>query len=217
MSAPRLEIVVASRSAKKVEELLRVAAAAELEGVRFSSLADWEASTGRALPEVVEDAPDFAGNALKKAREVAAQTEGWVLADDSGLCVDALDGAPGVYSARYSGVEGPGKDAANNARLLEALAGRPEAERGARFVCALSLVAPDGRSWAVEGRCEGHISEAPEGSGGFGYDPLFVSHEAGAVGRSHGILSPAEKDQVSHRGAALRALMPLLAGLLPAA
>jgi XTP/dITP diphosphohydrolase len=138
-----------------------------------------------------------------------------VLADDSGLCVDALGGAPGVRSARFAGATGPGRDEANNRRLLDALEGVPEDERGAAFVCALCLCAPDGRTWHLEGRCVGRIVEAPRGSGGFGYDPLFLSLEPGLDGtRTHAEISPEEKDRHSHRGKALRALMPLLVHLL---
>lgn len=208
-----IRLVVASRSAHKVEELRRMVAPLIAEGrLEVVSVADVERETGAALPEVEEDAPDFAGNAEKKARAVAEHTGALALGDDSGLCVDALGGAPGVYSARYSGAEGEWRDAANNEKLLAELAGVPEARRGASFVCALSLVAPDGRVWQVEGRCHGRIAEAPRGDGGFGYDPLFVSLEPGVDGRlTHGELGAGEKDRVSHRGRALRSLLPLLA------
>ncbi|RMG10900.1 MAG: non-canonical purine NTP pyrophosphatase [Deltaproteobacteria bacterium] len=210
-----MRIVVATRSPHKVEELRRlIAAAGGLPGAQLCSLAEWEAETGRAVPEVVEDRPSFRENAEKKARAVAEATGAYALADDSGLCVDALGGAPGVHSARYSGVEGPGRDAANNRRLLEALADVPDGQRGAAFVCALCLAAPDGRTWHAEGRCRGHIGHAEDGSEGFGYDPLFISEEPEARGRSHGRLSPEAKDAVSHRGRALRALLPTLRQLV---
>ena len=132
-----------------------------------------------------------------------------VLADDSGLEVDALGGAPGVHSARYAGV-GAGRaerDAANNARLLRELAGVPHARRTARFVCVLCVARPDGSILAeARGHFEGWIGEAPRGSNGFGYDPLLVL----ADGRTSAELSPAEKNARSHRGNALRALVPLL-------
>ncbi len=205
-------LVVASRSAHKLEELRRmVAPLLEAGRLEVVSVAEVEAETGAALPEVEEDAPDFAGNAEKKARAIAEHAGHLALGDDSGLCVDALGGAPGVYSARYSGAEGEWRDAANNEKLLAELQGVPEAQRGASFVCALSLVAPDGRVWQVEGRCHGRIALVPRGEGGFGYDPLFVSLEPGLDGtRTHGELTAEEKDRVSHRGRALRALLPLL-------
>ncbi len=210
-----MELVVATRSTHKMDEIRRILAAAGLPaGIELTSVAEWEAAHGRRVPEVEEDAPTFRGNAEKKARVVAEHTGRLALADDSGLCVDALGGAPGVHSARYSGVTGPERDAANNAKLLAALEGVPEEARGASFVCALCLAAPDGRVWHVEGRCRGRIARAEDGTGGFGYDPLFVSCEPEAFGKSHGRLSPAEKDAVSHRGRALRALVPTLRALV---
>ena len=207
-----IRLVVATRSAHKLEELVRMVAPLVDSGrLEVRSVADVERETGAAIPEVEEDAPDFAGNAEKKARAIAEHLGALALGDDSGLCVDALEGAPGVYSARYSGAEGEWRDAANNEKLLAELAGVPEERRGASFVCALSLVAPDGRVWQVEGRCHGRIAEAPRGEAGFGYDPLFVSLEPGLDGtRTHGELTAEEKDRVSHRGRALRSLMPLL-------
>lgn len=206
-----MRLVVASTSAHKVEELGRMVADLVDEGrLEIRSLSDL-AAAGTEIPEVEEDAPDFAGNAEKKARAYAELTGDWVMADDSGLVVDALGGQPGVYSARYAGVEGAGRDAANNAKLLEALEGVPDEARTARFVCALALVAPDGRIFRVEGKCEGRIAHAPRGEGGFGYDPLFLSLEPGIEGdRTHGELDPEEKDGVSHRGRALRAIRPIL-------
>ena len=160
------------------------------------------------LPPVDEDRPDFAGNARKKACSAAASSGLWSLADDSGLEVDALDGAPGVRSARFAGAHGD--DAANNRRLLERLAGVPAARRGARFVCALVLARPDGEPLAeILGESRGRILEAPRGAGGFGYDPLFLFTEPGhpETGRGFAELSPAEKARVGHRGRALRELV----------
>lgn len=205
-------LLLASSSAHKVEELRRIALALVESGkVKIVSLADMD----RDAPEVIEDAPDFAGNAEKKAREMQAIFGGWVLADDSGLCVNHLDDAPGVHSARYSGVGGAGRDEANNRKLLEALDGLDDERRGAAFVCALCLVSPDGEIWRTEGRCEGRITDAPRGEAGFGYDPLFVSHEEGMDRQlTHAEISPAEKDAISHRGKALRALLPILEEVL---
>jgi len=175
------------------------------------------AALGRPLPEVVEDGASFAENAGKKARAFALASGRLALADDSGLCVDALDGAPGIFSARWSEPEAPGplprgeRDRRNNLKLLAALAGRPAAGRGAAYVAVLSLAGPDGRILAsVEGRCRGTIGEAPRGEGGFGYDPLFLP-EGRAVTMAE--LAPGEKDALSHRGAAFRALRPVLARL----
>ena len=166
------------------------------------------------LPEVVEDGASFRENAEKKARAFALASGRVALADDSGLCVDALHGAPGIYSARWSEAEVPGaiprqdRDRCNNEKLLAALAGRPKEERGAAYLAVLSLAAPDGTILAsVEGRCRGRIGRAPRGGGGFGYDPLFVA-EGRALTMAE--LPPAEKDALSHRGAAFRALRPVL-------
>lgn len=208
-----MRLLVATTSAHKLEELGRMVEDLVAQGhLSLRNLAD--------IPEderfeVVEDAPDFAGNAEKKARAWSEKTGTWVLADDSGLCVDHLDGAPGVLSARFSGVDGDGRDDANNDRLLDALKDVSDEARGAAFVCSLALVAPDGRVWHVEGRCEGRIAYEPKGSGGFGYDPLFISHEPGQDRTTtHGQLAPGEKDAISHRGKALRALRPLLEDLV---
>lgn len=208
---PRL-LVVASRSSHKVAELRRMLSdlveAGELEVL---DLGEAESRLGREVPEIVEDAPSFAGNAEKKARAVAEALGTYALGDDSGLTVDALGGAPGVQSARYSGVEGEGRDQANNRKLLKELAGVPDERRGASFVCALCLVSPGGEVRRVEGSCKGRIAHAPRGTEGFGYDPLFLTEEPGVEGRrTHAELSAEEKDAVSHRGRALRAMRKLL-------
>jgi len=146
---------------------------------------------------VEETAPDFAGNALIKVRAIAARHVGsWCLADDSGLEVEALGGAPGVRSARYAGE--PSNTPANNALLLKNLSG--VADRRANFTCAIALVAPDGTEKVVVGKCFGRIAESPSGEEGFGYDPLFIpdGHE-----KSFAALTAAEKNAISHRGRAL--------------
>jgi XTP/dITP diphosphohydrolase len=163
------------------------------------------------LAEPVEDGETFEANALIKARACAEATGLPALADDSGLEVDALDGAPGVHSARYAGV--PGDDTANNRKLLAALADVPAERRTGRFVCAAAMVAPDGREQVVRGTMEGHVVDEPRGGNGFGYDPLFVSDAAGD-GRTNGELTAEEKDAISHRGAAFRALRPHVERLL---
>lgn len=141
----------------------------------------------------------FVGNARLKARAGFEQTGLWTLADDSGICVDALDGAPGVRSARYW--DGDGSDAANNAGLLAALKGVPEEKRGARFVCVLVLETGEGEQ-VFEGTCAGRILEAERGPNGFGYDPLFFDLE---LGKSFGEIPYEEKMARSHRGRALAA------------
>jgi XTP/dITP diphosphohydrolase len=149
------------------------------------------------LPEVVEDAPTFDGNAIKKARELAMASGCWTLADDSGLEVAALQGAPGVHSARYAGPAA--STPANNAKLLQALVG--VTDRRARFRCVLALCSPAGEAWTVEGCCEGRILTAPQGAQGFGYDPLFVPT---GYAQSFAELPAACKNQLSHRAQALQ-------------
>ena len=187
---------IASGNAKKRVELTRLL---EPLGYRLrlqSELPD--------PPEVVEDQPDFAGNAELKAVALARAVGGAAIGDDSGLCVDALDGRPGVLSARYAG---PGaSDADRVSRLLAELAGVPPARRTARFVCHICLADATGAVLArFERACEGRIAETPAGGGGFGYDPVFVA--AGSDGRrTFAELTAEEKDRISHRGQALREL-----------
>ena len=162
------------------------------------------------VPEVVEDADTFAGNARKKAAEVALALRAWVLADDSGLAVDALDGAPGVHSARYAGTHGD--DAANNRKLLDALADVADQNRGAAFLCALALADPGGTiRLEAAGSCRGRITAQPRGDGGFGYDPLFLIPE---YHRTFGELAPLTKHQLSHRSRAFARLRRDLARLI---
>jgi XTP/dITP diphosphohydrolase len=197
-----VEVILATRNRHKLREVREI-----LEGTGFSVVSTDELDAS--LPDIVEDADTFAGNADKKARTLAAHFGRIAIADDSGLEVDALGGAPGVYSARFAGVDGPGADEANNDRLLRDLAGVPDAERTARYRCSLAVVTPDGRSGGSDGTCEGRIGHARVGDGGFGYDPLFlVAGDAG--GRTMAQLSPAEKHAISHRGVALRQLLPIL-------
>lgn len=160
------------------------------------------------LPECVEDGATFEANARKKALHYAAAAGLWTLADDSGLVVDALDGAPGVRSARYSP---SGRDADNNARLVAELAGVSEARRTARFVCCVALAAPGGVLATARGTIAGRIIDEPRGTNGFGYDPHFWVPELGATTAE---LPPEHKNRISHRGNALRALLPKLRTLL---
>jgi XTP/dITP diphosphohydrolase len=194
-------LIVASQNPGKAREI-----AALLEGlsVQVLSLADWPTVV---LPE--ETGATFAENAALKARAVSLATGEWALADDSGLVVPALDGAPGLHSARVAAT-----DPERTAWLLKRLAGRPENQRQAHFVCALALTDPHGEiagTW--EGTVEGFILEAPRGAGGFGYDPVFLYEPAG---RSFAEMTREEKAAVSHRGEALRQFRAGLPRLLEA-
>ena len=168
---------------------------------------------GAALQEPVEDELTFEGNARLKARYYARETGQVCLADDSGLEVDALGGAPGVLSARYSGVSGSReeRDRANNLKLIDQLKGVPESERAARFVCAMCLASPDGVLLAESrGAFEGVIIDVPRGSNGFGYDPHLLVPE---IGQTSAQLDPEEKNARSHRGHATRQIANLISNL----
>jgi len=159
------------------------------------------------VPDVVEDAPDLVGNARLKAVALCEATGLAAVADDTGLEVDALDGAPGVFSARYAGEGATYAD--NVAKLLEALAGVPPSARTARFRTVALCRFPDGREMVAEGVCAGTISDEPAGAAGFGYDPVFAPDEGG--GRTFAEMAPEQKHAVSHRGRAFRALAKALA------
>lgn len=194
-----MRLLIATQNAKKHRELEPLLAPL---GIQIATPSDVGG-----LPEVDEDQPTFALNAAKKAASAARASKLWALADDSGLEVEALDGAPGVRSARWAGE--PADDARNNARLLRELAGIPDERRGARFVCALALARPDGSlALEVRGEARGRILHHPRGAGDFGYDPLFLFTEPGfpQTGRGFAELTGAEKSAVSHRGRALCAL-----------
>lgn len=202
-----MRLLIATQNEKKRRELALVLAPLEIELVTPAGIGG--------LPSVDEDQPTFALNAAKKALSAARASGIWALADDSGIEVEALGGAPGVHSARYAGE--PADDARNNAKLLQELAGLPRDRRAARFTCALALARPDGTlALEVEGEARGRILPAPRGSGDFGYDPLFLFTEPGfqQSGRGFAELSGAEKAAVSHRGRALRALAARLPSLL---
>lgn len=185
------QLVVATRNRGKIKEL-EVMLGDLVEEIRCS--ADL---TG--FPDTVEDGITFEENALKKAREASLFSGLPALADDSGLMVDALEGRPGVFSARFAG-EGAG-DAANNIRLLEEMQNVSAGSRQAAFVCALAFVTPDGVERTFVGRVGGHIMEAPRGAGGFGYDPLFL---VDGFDCSMAELELEQKNRVSHRGQAFR-------------
>jgi XTP/dITP diphosphohydrolase len=224
-----MELLFGTTNPGKLAELRRLVAALSIRVVSPDDL-------GRALPEVEEDGETFRENAEKKAAEWARFSGLHALADDSGLCVDALGGAPGVRSARWSDLEpgpapsspvcdlaeaaaaelgpvagGAARDERNNDKLLAELAGVPDARRGAEYQAVLALARPDGSIVAaVTGMCRGRIAHARRGTGGFGYDPLFVPE---GESRTMAELLPAEKDARSHRGAAFRAILPSLARL----
>lgn len=195
-------LFVASRNAKKLNELQRILEEAGIEGIDVVGMADVPA-----YDEAPETGATFEDNALAKARDGAAATGLPCIADDSGLEVDALNGMPGVLSARWSGGRG---DSANNALLLAQLTDVPTHRRGARFVSTCALVVPGGAELVVRGEWPGSIAREPVGEAGFGYDPLFIPD--GGVG-SAAQLIPAEKDAVSHRGRALAQLLPALTAL----
>ena len=201
---PTIRLHLASRNAKKIAEMERILLE-HLTEVEMVGLDDVPA-----YDEPVEDDPTFAGNALIKARAGVAATGLATVADDSGLCVDALNGMPGVLSARWSGRAKD--DDRNNELLLAQLADVSDERRGAHFTCAVAVVTPDGRELVVEGRMAGTILREVRGAGGFGYDVVFVGDDR--PGLSTAELSREEKDAISHRGHALRALAPRLPAFL---
>lgn len=200
-----MRILVASGNPGKLRELRKLAEDLPVEVVGPADL-------GEPLPDVEEDGATFAKNAAKKALAAAKASGLPALADDSGICVDALGGAPGVRSARYSGEEpAADRDEQNNRKLLLELRDVPAARRGAHFACALCLAFPDGTLHQVEGRWEGRIAFTPRGGGGFGYDPLFLLPH---MGKTAAELAPEEKARLGHRGQAMRRMREVLEGLV---
>ncbi|QFU93457.1 RdgB/HAM1 family non-canonical purine NTP pyrophosphatase [Amycolatopsis sp. YIM 10] len=197
------KLLVASRNAKKLGELRRILDAEGLGGIEVVGLGDVPE-----FPEAPETGATFEENALAKARDAAAATGLPSVADDSGLTVDALNGMPGVLSARWSG--GHGDDQANLDLVLAQLSDTPDERRGAAFVCTTALVVPGGEEIVVRGEWRGTLLREERGTNGFGYDPIFVP-EGGS--RTSAELEPSEKDAQSHRGRALRALLPHLRSL----
>ena len=193
------ELVIASKNKGKIREIREIYADLPLAVIE-----------ARDLPEVVEDGASFSENARRKAVAIARYTGKWALADDSGLEVDALEGAPGIHSARWSG----GGDEANNDKLLAELRDVPAPARTARYRAVVVVATPDGRIVAeADGACEGVIGFERRGAGGFGYDPLFVLPQDG---RTMAELEPSAKNALSHRGQALRRLRePLTRALIP--
>jgi len=196
-----VRVVLATRNNGKIEELQRILAPYGVDLVGLDP----------AFEPGPETASDFRGNALAKAREACRHTGQPAVADDSGLSIDTLNGMPGILSARWAGRHGD--DVANLELVLGQLADVPAERRTGRFVCAAAAVLPDGRELVVEETLEGRIIEAPRGSNGFGYDPIFVPAGAEVTSAE---LSAADKDAISHRGKAFRALAPLLVAALSA-
>ena len=190
-----MKLIIASNNAHKLVEIKAI----------LGSLFDEILSMREAgiEHETIEDGSSFMENAVKKAKEIAELSGCCALADDSGICVDALDGAPGIYSARFCGHHGD--DEANNRLLLKKLEGRED--RGAHYTCAIALVYPDGRQVCAEGYMYGQIGYEEKGENGFGYDPLFFLPEYGCTAAQ---LSPEQKNQISHRASALHALLAQL-------
>jgi XTP/dITP diphosphohydrolase len=199
-------VFLASRNAKKLVEMQRILRQ-HLPSVEVLGLDDVPA-----YDEPVEDQPTFDGNALLKARAGLAHTGLPSLADDSGLCVDALNGMPGVLSARWAGP--PKSDSRNNDLLLSQLADVPDERRGAHFTCCVAFCAPGIDEIVVEGQMRGHVIRETRGTGGFGYDVVFVADDH--PGPTTAELSIEDKDAISHRGKALRELAPLVAQRLGA-
>ncbi len=195
-----MKLIIATNNAHKAQEIRQILAGS------FSAL-DTLREAGLAI-EVVEDGATFAENAVKKAEQVLAAAPGYdaALSDDSGLAVDALGGAPGVYSARYAGPQHD--DADNNRKLMADMAGVPDGQRGCRFVCAVALARRGRPTVTAEGACEGVLLRAPRGENGFGYDPYFYYPPAG---RTFAELTGEAKNAVSHRRRALESLRALLA------
>ena len=190
-----MKLIIASNNAHKLKEMKEILSPFfdDVQSMREAGIEH----------ETVEDGTTFMENAVKKARELAEISGQAAIADDSGICVDALDGAPGIYSARFSGVHGD--DKANNRLLLEKLEGVEN--RAAHYTCAIALCWPDGRMLTAEDYLFGEIAHDEKGTGGFGYDPLFLLPERGVRTAE---LGPGEKNAISHRGKALRRLVKLL-------
>lgn len=195
-----MDFILATNNMKKLAEMQRILSPLGIHVVTAKML-------GTELPEVEENGTTFEENAMTKAKHACQFMNMPAIADDSGICVDYLDGAPGIYSARFSG--GHGNDEANNDLLLEKLDGVPMEKRTAYYVCAICCVFPDGREITVRGECHGYIGFERDGKEGFGYDPLFIIN-----GKAFGRYSAEEKDKISHRGNALRLLTKELEKIL---
>lgn len=202
------KVLLATRNRRKLVELQRILdGALGAHRIALIGLDDVEA-----YPELPETGLTFGENALIKAREGCRRTGLPTVADDSGLAVEALNGMPGVFSARWAGRHGD--DNANLQLVLDQIADLPDEHRGASFVCTVALVLPGGKEHLVDGRQPGQLLREPRGDGGFGYDPIF---RGDGQDRTNAELTPPEKDAISHRGKALRELAKLIAKVLPPA
>jgi len=197
-------LVLATRNQGKIKEFRRILDSISNGAINLVGLEEFPHTS-----DVEETGTTFKENALLKARSVCSETGLPAIADDSGLCVDALDGAPGIYSARYAGTHGD--DKANNVKLLKELQNVPEEKRSAHFTCAAALVLPDGKEVVCEEIFKGSILFAPIGDQGFGYDPLFRPE---GLAISSAQMSAEEKDSISHRGKSLRAIAPHVISLM---
>lgn len=196
-------LLIATRNKKKKSELESILSSWDVQLLTLDNVSG--------MPEIDEDGFTFEDNAIKKARTIA-QLSGYItLADDSGLEVDALQGAPGVYSARFAGLEA--NDEANNRKLMDMLIDVDADNRTARFICVIAVAHPNGTVQTVRGGCEGHIALEPKGQEGFGYDPLFIPN---GYKESFAELEAEEKNLMSHRGKALQLVKPLLQTILAA-
>ncbi len=197
-----MKIYIATSNKHKIKEFEQMFASANFECEVFGA----DALDGFVPP--VEDGSTFAENSLIKARALKKLVgDAYVMADDSGIVVDALGGSPGIYSARYAGVDSSDADTRNNEKLLRELEGVPDEKRSARFVCVITLISPDDKVHSFEGRIEGFINHSEAGCGGFGYDPLFYVPR---FGKTTAELSSEEKNAVSHRGAAFTKMVNFL-------
>lgn len=192
-----MRFIIATGNEDKVREIAEI-----LEGTDFEAVSMKQAGYD---PEIIEDGKTFEENALKKAKAVHALSGGYVMADDSGICIDALDGAPGIYSARFCGEDSTYEEKFK--KIFEMLADVPEEKRTAQFVCAIAVVKPDGSSFTVRGEVMGVLHEKPMGENGFGYDPIFYVPEFGMTTAQ---MDPEVKNSISHRGRALRAMVEKL-------
>ena len=192
-----MRLIIATGNEDKVREIDEI-----LEGTGFEAISMKQAGFN---PDIVEDGTTFEENALKKAMAVHELSGEYVMADDSGLCIDALDGAPGIYSARFCGEDSTYEEKFK--KIFEMLADVPEEKRTAQFVCAIAVVKPDGTSFTVRGECRGVLHEKPAGENGFGYDPIFYVPEFGMTTAQ---MDPEVKNSISHRGRALRAMVEKL-------
>jgi len=196
-----MRLILATRNQGKIKELVSLLSPLDLEVVSLSLYPE--------LPEIIEDGTTFAENAVKKAKTIASATGCLTMSDDSGLEVDYLNGAPGIYSARFAGEKSD--DITNNMKLLQLLENVPREERKARFFCVVAIATPSGKIFTAEGICQGLIAFEQKGAGGFGYDPLFYVPE---FAKTFAELDPAVKNTISHRARALAGAYKILLDII---